>query len=369
MQGKITASDAMKLFNRHASSSNVFEAIAKFESEKAIPGTFLYFGSLPLSQFFLTSFAESGPLIIPPENKKNYSLAELDSAGRPITFLCFDDSRKARNGGIIHYFGESSWISIDADLEQKTITGGTIYSAQALSNEPRGFRIYKNENSIDEYIYEFSGHNCARITMTGFQGDHLTSFDHSEYTFFYDNSNAISKVIQNGKRIVYQAPKISSKESSLNHAASLNHVNDKLSKEIATFTTKSFPLKNTTGIGIFYDVSSKFSNLSIGVTSQSLVGVSKLTDEEIINSFDLQEEEFFELEDFENSSSALKKHLQFLESNWKTTDAEFSEEMNRFCDHVLEMVKKKHPNVAYVFWCDRECTNLAKNIRKLASEN
>lgn len=363
MRGKMTTHEALKLFNTFATNPAIFDHVQNFRSNQNAFGTRLFFGALPLCQFFLTGYEKIGPISAAPSDAKDYSIAQLDEIGRPVTFLSFNELGKNQSGGAIYYFDESDWILINVDLEHRRIGGGTILLSDKDNNPLQAFCIYQQEKSIDELEYTFSSHLCTTITISEFQENIPIPSDTYEYVFTYDHTSILSKVTQNGNRIIYQSPKNFSKE------ASLNQVMEKLSKEISTFTSKAFPLKNITGIGIFYDVISKFSSLSISVTSQSLVGVSKLTDEEIVTLFDLQEEEFYELEDFETSSSALKKHLQFLESNWKTTDAEFSEEMNRFCDHVLELVKKKHPNVAYVFWCDRECTNLAKNIRKLASEN
>ena len=363
MQGQISLTDAQQIFSKYSNDPSLIEKISSTDFTRIDYGSNFYFGLLPLSQFFIPDYADSGPLPAPPEIKKNYEMAQLDEKGRPTNFKSINDSGVADYGGMIKYLDDSSWITIYANLEQRTITGGTIFISTPAGVPSQGFVFYRNNEAIDEFNYIFTESICRKIVETRFLGEHLRPTDPVEYTFIYDKSNVLKTVLQNDSRIIYQSPKNLSKE------ASLIQVMEKLSKEVSTFTSKVFPLKNITGIGIFYDVISKFSSLSISVTSQSLVGVSKLTDEEIVTLFDLQEEEFYELEDFETSSSALKKHLQFLESNWKTTDAEFSEEMNRFCDHVLELVKKKHPNVAYVFWCDRECTNLAKNIRKLASEN
>lgn len=363
MQGKISISDAQLIFSKYSKDPSLIEKISRTDFTRIEYGTRLFFGLLPLSQFFRPSYADSGPLPAPPDIKKDYEMAQLDEKGRPTNFKSINELGITNYGGTIVYLNDSSWISICANLEQRTITGGTIFISTPAGIPSQGFIFYRNNEAIDEFNYIFTESICRKIITTRFLGEHLKPTDPVEYTFTYDKSNVLKTVLQNDSRIVYQSPKNLSKE------ASLIQVMEKLSKEISTFTSKAFPLKNITGIGIFYDVLSKFSSLSISVTSQSLLGVSKLTDEEIVTLFDLQEEEFYELEDFESSSSALKKHLQFLESNWKTTDAEFSEEMNKFCDHTLELIQKKHPNVAYIFSCDRECTNLAKNIRKLASKN
>ncbi|MBK9579786.1 MAG: hypothetical protein IPK50_14965 [Fibrobacterota bacterium] len=363
MQGKMSLSEAQQIFSKYSNDPSMIENVSNTNFTRIEYGSRLFFGLLPLSQFFLPDYADSRPLSAPPDIKKNYEMALLDEKGRPTSFKSIDDLGVARYGGMINYIGDSSWISIKANLEQRFITGGTIFTSRPDGTPSQGFRFYRTAETIDEINYIFEENFCKKVIAIRYTGENFAPAEPTEYTFIYDNSSILKTVLQNDSRIVYQSPKNLSKE------ASLIQVMAKLSKEISTFTTKAFPLKDITGIGIFYDVISKFSNLSISVTSQSLLGVSKLTDEEIVTLFDLQEEEFYELEDFETNSFGLKKHLQFLESNWKTTDAEFSEEMNRFCDHLLELVKKKHPNVAYVFWCDRECTNLAKNIRKLASEN
>lgn len=363
MQGKMSLGDAQQIFSKYSNDPSMIDNLSNTNFTLIKYGSRLFFGLLPLSQFFLPDHADSRPLSAPPDIKKNYEMAQLDEKGRPTSFKSFDDLGVARHGGTINYIGDSSWISIKANLEQHFITGGTIFISTPDGTPSQGFRFYRTAETIDEINYFFDDNICKKIIMIRYTGANLAPAEPIEYTFTYDKTNVLKTVLQNNNRIVYQSPKNLSKE------ASLIQVMEKLSKEISTFTAKAFPLNDITGIGFFCDAISKFSNISISVTSQPLVGVSNLTDEEIIKLFDLQGEEFFKLEDFETSSSALKKHLHYLELNWKATDTEFSEEMNRFCDHALELVKKKYPNVAYAFWCDRECTNLAKNIRKLASEN
>jgi hypothetical protein len=253
MQGKISLSDAQQIFRKYSNDPSLIEKICSTDFTRIEYGTRLFFGLLPLSQFFRPSYADSGPLPAPPDTKTNYEMAQLDEKGRPTNFKSIDDLGIAGYGGMINYLGDLSWISIKVNLDQRSITGGTIFISTPTGIPSQGFIFYRNNEAIDELNYIFSESICKKIVETRFLGEHLKPTDPVEYTFIYDKSNVLKTVLQNDSRIVYQSPKNLSKE------ASLIHVMEKLSKEISTFTSNAFPLKNITGIGIFYDVTNPVS--------------------------------------------------------------------------------------------------------------
>ncbi|MBK9990304.1 MAG: hypothetical protein IPP19_06120 [Verrucomicrobia bacterium] len=360
MQKEITAGEALKIFNKHAEDPEFFERILHFQSDRQAFGTSLFFGALPLIQFFQYGFTEFGPLRGPSADGKNYSIAQLDEYNRPIVFSSFNDEGVCRYGGVIHYFGEGSWISIEGDLELRKICGGAGVFSMHAKHPGRAFTFYRADKAVDEYNYIFNQNLCERIAVNRYQGSPLKLESEFEYIFKYDKFKTVSRVTIDGSRSVYQSPK------NFDIETSLKQVESKLTKELATFLVKKFRSPDFSGIGIFYDGSSKFSSISVGATTHSLKDSIHLSEDEIRTAFDLQEEEFDELEDFETSSSPLEKHLRYLESNWKPTTQEFDSVMNRFCSETLKHVRKKAPKITYIYASERECGNLINNIRLLA---